>query len=110
MNIVLGLLFLRERMSRLQIVATLIAAAAVVYLTIAHGTFPWISVGLAVTFGLYGLAKKTTPLDSISGLALESLFLLPLAGGYVVYLGAPAAAASLAATRRQQRCWSAPAS
>ena len=87
-NIVLGLLFLRERMSRLQTVAALLAAAAVVYLTIAHGTFPWISVGLAVTFGLYGLAKKTTPLDPISGLALESLFLLPLAAGYVVYLGA----------------------
>ncbi len=87
-NIVLGMLFLRERMSRLQVVATLMAATAVVYLALAHGTFPWISVGLAVTFGLYGLAKKTSPLDSISGLALESLFLLPLAAVYVLYLGA----------------------
>jgi chloramphenicol-sensitive protein RarD len=87
-SIVLGLLFLRERMSRLQAAAAAMAAAAVVYLTAAHGRFPWISVSLAATFGLYGLAKKTSPLDSVTGLALESLFLLPLAGGYVVYLAA----------------------
>ncbi len=87
-SIVLGLLFLRERMTRLQAGAAAMAAAAVVTLTAAHGSFPWISVSLAVTFGLYALAKKTSPLDSVTGLALESLFLLPLAGGYVVTLAA----------------------
>ncbi len=87
-NVVLGLLFLGERMTRLQAAAAVMAAAAVVTLTAAHGSFPWISVSLAVTFGLYGLAKKTSPLDSVTGLALESLFLLPVAGGYVVYLAA----------------------
>ena len=66
----------------------MIAAAAVVYLTVAHGSFPWISVSLAVTFGLYGLAKKTSTLDPVTGLALESLFLLPLAAGYVIFLAA----------------------
>jgi chloramphenicol-sensitive protein RarD len=87
-NILLGMAFLKEKLTRLQAVAALIAAAAVAYLTVAHGAFPWISVGLAVTFGLYGLVKKTSPLDPVTGMAMESLFLLPLAAGYVVFVAA----------------------
>lgn len=77
-SVVLGVLFLRERLRPWQIVAVMIAAVGVVYLTVQYGDFPWIALTLAITFGFYGLIRKTAALGSLTGLTLEmSLLFIP---------------------------------
>ncbi|HPS57353.1 MAG TPA: EamA family transporter RarD [Spirochaetota bacterium] len=78
-SILLGMAVLRERLSTPQISAFLLAACGVLYMTFSLGSFPWISVALAVSFALYGLVKKSTGVDSVSSLAIESIFLAPVA-------------------------------
>jgi chloramphenicol-sensitive protein RarD len=72
-NVLLGMVFLRERLRPLQWLPVGLAAAAVAYLTISHGSLPWIALALAFTFGLYGLIRKVAPLGSLYGLALETM-------------------------------------
>jgi chloramphenicol-sensitive protein RarD len=81
LNVALGVVFLRERLRSWQWLAIALAAAGVLYLTFVYGSFPWIALTLAVTFGLYGMVKKTAPLGSLHGLTLETavLFLPALA-------------------------------
>lgn len=74
-SVLLGVLFLRERLRLWQWVAIGIAGLGVSYLTLSHGAFPWIALTLAITFGLYGLLRKTAPLGSLEGLSLETAFL-----------------------------------
>jgi chloramphenicol-sensitive protein RarD len=90
-NVVLGLLFLRERLRRPQILAVLLAASGVLYQTISYGDFPWISLTLAVTFGLYGLIRKVAPVGALVGLAVETMLLSPPAVLYLVYLNSQGA-------------------
>jgi chloramphenicol-sensitive protein RarD len=78
-NVLLGRLVLRERLGSLQKGAVVLAAIGVLWMTIQLGAFPWISLGLALTFGLYGLMRKQAPLPSLEGLALETFLLAPLA-------------------------------
>ena len=80
-NVLLGVVILRERMRTLQWVALALAATGVGYLAIVYGDVPWIAIALAVTFGTYGLVKKKAPLRSVAGLTLETglLFLPALA-------------------------------
>ena len=85
-NVVLGLLFLRERLRRPQILAVVLAAGGVLYLTIAYGEFPWISLTLALSFGLYGLIRKVAPVGALVGLAVETMLLAPPAVIYLIYL------------------------
>jgi chloramphenicol-sensitive protein RarD len=68
----LGVVFLRERLRLFQWISVALAGAGVIYLTVAYGRLPWIALGLAFTFGFYGLVKKISPLSSIYGLTLES--------------------------------------
>jgi len=75
-NVLLGVMILGERLRRFQWVAIGFAAAGVGYLAAVHGNVPWIAVGLAVSFGTYGLVKKTAPLGSVVGLTLETGLLL----------------------------------
>ncbi|RKT72034.1 chloramphenicol-sensitive protein RarD [Saccharothrix variisporea] len=86
-SVVLGVLVLRERLRGLQYAALAIAVAAVVVLAVDYGRLPWISLVLACSFGLYGLIKKTVPLDATSSLTAESMVLGPVAIGYLVWLG-----------------------
>ncbi len=72
LSVLLGVIILRERLRRTQWIAVGLAAAGVVYLTIAHGSLPWIALTLAFSFGLYGLVKKTAPLGALHGLTLET--------------------------------------
>jgi chloramphenicol-sensitive protein RarD len=85
-NVMLGMVFLRERLSRQQTVAVLLACGAVVYRTVALGQFPWISVTLGFGFGIYGLIRKVAPVTSLVGLTVETLWLTPFATAYLVYL------------------------
>ncbi len=78
-SIILGMLVLGERLSKIQHTAFWIAACGVLYMTLMLGSFPWISLALAVSFAFYGLVKKSAGVDSVTSLALESMFLLPLA-------------------------------
>ncbi len=72
LSVLLGVVFLRERLRLFQWIAVGLAAAGVIYLTVAYGRLPWISLGLAFTFGFYGLVKKTAPLGPLNGLTLET--------------------------------------
>jgi chloramphenicol-sensitive protein RarD len=72
LSVLLGVVFLRERLRLFQWIAIGLAAAGVLYLTVDYGHLPWISLGLAFTFGFYGLVKKIAPLSSLSGLTLET--------------------------------------
>ncbi len=77
-NVLLGVVFLKERLRLLQWVAIFFAFSGVCYLTFGYGQFPWIAMVLAVTFGVYGLLRKTASLPSLEGLFLEtSLIFIP---------------------------------
>ncbi len=71
-NVLLGVVFLRERLRPLQWVPVGLAALGVIYLTVNFGAPPWIALALAFSFGLYGLLKKIAPLGSLHSLTLET--------------------------------------
>ena len=85
LSVALGMLFLRERLRRWQWVAALIATAAVVNLAWRGGGFPWLAVSLALTFGFYGLVRKTVNINSLHGLLVETAILFPLAVAKLVF-------------------------
>jgi chloramphenicol-sensitive protein RarD len=85
-NVVLGSLLLKERMRPLQWTAVALAAAGVAWLTYDAGHPPWIALGLGVTFGIYGLLRKTAALGALEGLSLETMLLFPFALGYLLWL------------------------
>ena len=85
-NIVLGYLILKERMRPLQWAAIGVAALGVAWLTWQSGTVPWIALFLALSFGGYGLLRKTAALGPLEGLSFETIVLFPLAAGYVIWL------------------------
>lgn len=87
-NVLLGLVFLGERMGRLRWAGVALAAAGVANLALRHEGFPWISLGLALTFGVYGLIRKRMPLGARDGLFLETLLMLPPAALFLLWLGA----------------------
>jgi chloramphenicol-sensitive protein RarD len=87
-SFLLGVFWLGERLTKLQLVAIGLAVLGVVNQTIAVGYLPWISLALAVSFGIYGLIRKTVPVESLEGLTVEALLLAPLSLGYIVYLAA----------------------
>ena len=86
LSVVLGMVFLGERLRPLQWLPIGLAAAGVVYLTLAHGSLPWIALTLAFTFGFYSLVKKVAPLGSLHGLTLETGFVFLPALGYLALI------------------------
>jgi chloramphenicol-sensitive protein RarD len=78
-NVALGMLVLREELTRLQAIAVAIAAVGVAYFTASLGGLPWVSLALAGTFACYGLIRKTVGVASLAGLALETALLAPVA-------------------------------
>ncbi|MDG6080309.1 EamA family transporter RarD [Erythrobacter litoralis] len=90
LNILLGTVFLKEKLSRLQWVAVGLAAVGVALLAGGALTTLWISLTLAATFGTYGLVRKQVPVGSLPGLTIESLLLLlPSIGVTLYYAGLP---------------------
>lgn len=85
-NVLLGMVFLRERLRPLQAVSLLLAVIGVLYLTFHYGEFPWIALSLAFAFGFYGLIRKVAPVSSLVGLSVEMLFLSVPALSYIVFL------------------------
>jgi chloramphenicol-sensitive protein RarD len=86
-SMLLGVVFLRERLRYIQWIAVALAAAGVIYLTVAYGRPPWIALSLAFTFGLYGFVKKLAPLGSFYGLTLETGIVFPIALIYLAFVG-----------------------
>lgn len=80
-TVLLGVFVLKERIRRLQWAAIAIAAIAVVVIIVAYRAFPWIALSLTASFGIYGLIKKKIgpAVDAVSGLTLESFWLIPIA-------------------------------
>lgn len=83
-NVLLGFVFLKERMRPAQWLALSVAAAGVLYLTFNYGSFPWIALTLAFSFGAYGLLRKTAPLNSAEGLFVETAVLFLPALGFLL--------------------------
>jgi chloramphenicol-sensitive protein RarD len=75
LNVVIGVVFLHERLTRLQWTSVGIAAAGVLWLTFNYGSFPWIALLLAASFALYGLIRKLAAVDSVVGMGVESAYL-----------------------------------
>lgn len=85
LNVVLGVLVLHERLNRAQWLAVGLAAIGVLYLTIATAHPPWIALALAVSFGTYGLIRKIVRVESVPGLATETLLLAPFAAAFLAW-------------------------
>jgi chloramphenicol-sensitive protein RarD len=85
LSVLLGVIFLRERLRPLQWLPIGLAAVGVLYLTFAYGSPPWVALTLAISFGFYGLVKKNAPLDSLPGLTLETGLLFLPALGFLLY-------------------------
>jgi chloramphenicol-sensitive protein RarD len=85
-SVLLGVLVLRERLRPLQWVAVGVAAVAVLVIAVGDGRVPWIGLGLAVSFAVYGLIKKTVPLPATASLTAEGVVLAPVAAVYLVVL------------------------
>lgn len=95
LSVLFGVIFLREKLRPLQWLPVVIAAIGVTYLTVTYGRLPWIALSLAVTFGLYGLVKKLSPLGSVFGLTLETGIVFPIAIIYLIVLQAGGSGAFL---------------
>ncbi|MEJ2155836.1 MAG: EamA family transporter RarD [Desulfobacteraceae bacterium] len=87
LNVLLGIVVLKERLRWPQIIAVSLAAMGVVYLTVQIGTLPWISLVLAFSFACYGLIRKVAPVNALVGLTVETLFLSVPAAIYLVFIG-----------------------
>ena len=84
LSVLFGVIFLKERLAFWQVVAFFVAAAGVVILTVDYGRFPWISFLIAISFGLYGLIKKASGIDSRISITAESMVLTPFAALYLL--------------------------
>lgn len=85
-SMLLGVIVLKEKLNGAQILAFLSAGTGVLILTLHYGSFPWLSLSLALTFGFYGLTKKIVQTGSTIGLALETMVISPIALVYLAYL------------------------
>lgn len=83
LSVLLGFVFLRERLRPMQLFSVLLAAAAVTYLTVAKGAIPGMALGMAGSFALYGLLRKVARVEAITGLWIETMLLLPAALAYL---------------------------
>ncbi|MFW5735608.1 MAG: EamA family transporter RarD, partial [Oceanidesulfovibrio sp.] len=84
-NVLLGLVFLKDRLRRLQWVAVAFALAGVAVMVVDFGKLPWVALTLALSFGLYGLVRKVVAVQPVPGLFLETLLLSVPAGAYVLW-------------------------
>lgn len=85
-NVLLGMVFLKERLRRPQALAVLLAAAAVLLRTVSLGQLPWVALILGFSFGFYGLIRKVAPVNPLVGLTVETLLLTGPGIAYLVFL------------------------
>lgn len=85
-NVLLGVIFLKERLRRAQALSVLVAVGGVLYLTLSYGRLPWIALALGVSFAIYGLLRKLASLNSLEGLSFEAALLSVPAVGFLLWL------------------------
>lgn len=85
-TIVFGMIFFKEKLSIAQIFSVIIAFIGVLYLTIGYGQIPWLALLIALSFAIYSALKKKITLNATRGLAIETLFMLPFAIVYYIYI------------------------
>ena len=85
-SFVLGVVWLGERLTKLQLVAIGLAVLGVLNQTVAVGYLPWVSLALAISFGIYGLLRKTVAVESLEGLTVEAIILAPVSLAFIVYM------------------------
>ncbi|CAN5661118.1 EamA family transporter RarD [soil metagenome] len=85
-NVLLGAIFLHERLTRLQFASVMLATVGVLNLSLGYGEFPWVALVLAGSFGIYGLLRKLSGTAAIPGMFLETTMLLPIAVVYLLFL------------------------
>jgi chloramphenicol-sensitive protein RarD len=85
-NVLLGVVLLKERLSRFQLAAVLLAGAGVAVLAAGAAQGLWISLSLALSFGLYGFIRKIAPVDALEGLAIETAILAPVSLAWILWL------------------------
>jgi len=85
-SLLMGWLLLKEKQHPLQLTAGFLAAIAIAWELISLGQLPWIPLFLALTVGFYGLIRKRQPVDSLQGLTIETLWMLPFALGWLVWM------------------------
>ncbi|MDP2776110.1 MAG: EamA family transporter RarD, partial [Anaerolineales bacterium] len=95
LSVLMGVIFLKERLRFAQWIPVILAAIGVTYLTFVYGRLPYIALSLALSFGLYGLVKKLSPLGSLYGLTIETGILFIPALGYLLFMQINNAAAFL---------------
>ena len=83
MNVILGVLFLKERLSNIQKIAIGCALFGVTYLTFSYGAFPFVAIVLATTFALYALLRKKAQVEAMPALTVETTIALPIALGFL---------------------------
>ena len=86
-NVLLGVFLLKEKLSAMQKAAVVLAGTGVAILALGAGGAIWISLTLAASFAVYGFLRKVAPVESLEGLWVETLFLAPIALGWVMWLG-----------------------
>ena len=86
MSVFFGMVFLGERLNKLQVIAVICAAIGISVVVIHNGSLPWVSVSLAVTFAAYGLLKKIIVAQALTSIMIETLIISPVAAGYLYYL------------------------
>jgi len=86
LNVALGYIFLRERLTILGSISVALAMVGVVFQTLQTGSFPFVAIALALSFGFYGLLRKIVKIDAVTGLTVETILLAPLAIGYMIFL------------------------
>ncbi|MEK3687644.1 MULTISPECIES: EamA family transporter RarD [unclassified Paenibacillus] len=85
-SVLFAVIFLKEKLSAWQWASILLAGTGVGIMAVQYGQVPWVAIALAVTFSLYGLAKKLAGLDVLLGLTGETLMAMPVALGYLIYI------------------------
>jgi len=83
-NVILGVCFLKERLSKIQIIAIAFAFFGVTYFTYSYGTFPFIAIILASTFAFYALLRKKAKVEAMPALTIETAIALPIALGFLI--------------------------
>ncbi len=85
-SVFLAVLFLQERLRQMQWVAIVIAVTGIAIQLVLFGHMPWLALGLAFSFGFYGLLRKNLGLHAIAGLAIEILIVAPFALAYIAWI------------------------
>lgn len=83
--VALGIIIFKEKLNKFQVVSIALAFVGIMVRALGLGTFPWVSLTLAFSFGIYSAIKKYVPVSSAISLAVETAMLFPLALGFIIY-------------------------